>query len=46
MIKLDHEVEWGNIEYKRLFKEISKKKFYSLTAQMNWRLDEGDGICY
>lgn len=46
MIKLEPEVEWGNIEYKRLFKEVSKNKFYSFTAQMNWRLDEGDGICY
>ena len=46
MIKLVPEVEWGNKEYKRFFKDISKKKLFSLTAQMNWRLDEGDGICY
>ena len=46
MIKLKPEVEWGNIEYKRFFKDMNKKKFFSLTAQMNWRLDEGNGICY
>tara|TARA_Y100000590_G_scaffold189527_1_gene215901 strand:+ start:1753 stop:2805 length:1053 start_codon:yes stop_codon:yes gene_type:complete len=46
MIKLKPEVEWGNIEYKRFFKDMNKRKMFSLTAQMNWRLDEGDGICY
>ena len=46
MIKLDPEVEWGNKEYKRFFKDMNKRKLFSLTAQMNWRLDEGEGICY
>jgi signal recognition particle receptor subunit beta len=46
MNKLEPEVEWGNKEYKRYFKNITKKKLFSFTAQMNWRLDEGDGICY
>ena len=46
MIKLKPEVEWGNIEYKRFFKDMNKRKLFSLTAQMNWRLNEGDGICY
>lgn len=46
MIELQPEVEWGNKEYKRYFKDMNKRKLYSLTAQMNWRLDEGDGICY
>jgi len=46
MYKLEPEVEWGNIEYKRFFKDMNKRKLFSLSAQMNWRLDEGDGICY
>lgn len=46
MIKLKPEVEWGNIEYKRFFKDMNKRKMFSLTAQMNWRLNEGDGVCY
>lgn len=46
MLKLEPEVEWGNIEYKRFFKDINKRKIYSLSAQMNWRLDEGNGVCY
>ena len=46
MINLEPEVEWGNKEYKRYFKDMNKRKLYSLTAQMNWRLDEGDGVCY
>ena len=46
MIKLKPEVEWGNIEYKRFFKDMSKRKMFSLTAQMNWRLEEGDGVCF
>ena len=46
MLKLEPEVEWGNIEYKRFFKDMSKRKMFSLTAQMNWRLEEGDGVCY
>ena len=43
MKNLDPEVESGNIEYKRFFKNVNKKKFYSFTAQMNWRLNEGNG---
>ena len=26
MLKLEPEVEWGNIEYKRFFKDMSKGK--------------------
>ena len=40
------EVEEGNIEYKRHFKNISDTRLNQLTAQMNWRINEGNGICY
>jgi GTPase len=45
---LEPEVEFGNKEYKRYIKEYDKsnKHFYSLTTQLNWRLNEGNGICY
>lgn len=37
---------YGNIEYKRYFKNINTKRFYELTTQMNFRLNEGNDICY
>jgi hypothetical protein len=42
------EIEEGNIEYKRSFleKDITKTRLYHLTAQMNWRINEGNGICH
>lgn len=40
------EIEEGNIEYKRYFKDVNKKRLFELITQMNWRLIEGDGICY
>lgn len=40
---LPPEIEEGNVEYKRCFKDISKRRIYELTSQMNWRLNEGDG---
>lgn len=43
---LPKEIEEGNIEYKRLFKNINNSRFIELSNQMNWRLDEGNGICY
>jgi len=46
MEKLDPEVEYGNKEYKRFFNNLNKKKIFSLTAQMNWRLTEGGGVCF
>lgn len=43
---LPPEIEEGNKEYKRFFKEVNKKRFFELTTQMNWRLNEGDGIAF
>lgn len=45
---LKPEIEEGNIEYKRYIKNYDKsnRHFYSLTTQLNWRLHEGNGICY
>jgi len=43
---LPPEVEEGNHEYKRFFKNIQKKRFIELSTQMAWRLEEGDGIAY
>ncbi len=40
------EIEEGNIEYKRHFINISNSRLNQLTAQMNWRINEGNGICY
>jgi elongation factor 1-alpha len=42
---LNPEKEEGNIEYKRLVSN-DKKRIESLASQMNWRLIEGNGICY
>lgn len=43
---LPPEIEEGNKEYKRFFKEVSKKRFFELSTQMNWRLLEGNGEAY
>lgn len=43
---LPPEIEEGNREYKRFFKDISKKRFFELASQMNWRLNEGNGTAY
>ncbi len=40
------EIEEGNIEYKRYFKNVSDSRLNHLTAQMNWRINEGNGTCY
>jgi GTPase len=40
------EIEDGCIEYKRNFMNINNSKLNHLTAQMNWRINEGNGICY
>ncbi len=40
------ETEEGNIEYKRFFKDITLSKLNHLTAQMNWRINEGNGTCH
>jgi hypothetical protein len=47
MIKIhDKEIEEGNIEYKRFFENISLNKLTHLSAQMNWRINEGNGEAY
>jgi GTPase len=40
------EIEEGNIEYKRHFRNVNNVRLHQLTAQMNWRINEGNGICY
>jgi len=40
------EIEEGCVEYKRNFMNINDSKLNHLTAQMNWRINEGNGICY
>lgn len=40
------EIEEGCIEYKRNFVNVNESKLNHLTAQMNWRINEGNGICY
>jgi GTPase len=40
------EIEEGNIEYKRHFINVSNSRLHQLTAQMNWRINEGNGLCY
>lgn len=39
----EKEIEEGNIEYKRFFENITLHKLVHLTAQMNWRINEGNG---
>ncbi len=39
------EIEEGNIEYKRYFHNLTESRINSLAAQMNWRINEGNGIC-
>jgi hypothetical protein len=43
---LPPEIEEGNSEYKRLFKNLEDKRINELTTQMKWRLDEGNDICH
>ena len=43
---LPSEIEEGNIEYKRCFYNLSESKINHLAAQMNWRINEGNGICH
>jgi GTPase SAR1 family protein len=43
---LKPEVENGNIEYKRLINYKTKSRLFSLTTQLQWRLNEGNGCCY
>jgi GTPase len=43
---LPPEVEEGNHEYKRFFKNLSRERISELSTQMNWRLNEGNGIAY
>jgi GTPase len=40
------EIEEGNVEYKRNFNNVSNSRLNQLTAQMNWRINEGNGVCY
>ncbi len=40
------EIEEGNIEYKRCLFNLTESKIHHLAAQMNWRINEGNGICY
>ncbi len=40
------EIEDGNIEYKRHFINVNASRLNHLTAQMNWRINEGNGVCY
>lgn len=40
------EIEEGNIEYKRHFINVTISRLHQLTAQMNWRINEGNGMCY
>jgi GTPase len=40
------EIEEGCIEYKRNFINVNNSRLNHLTAQMNWRINEGNGICY
>lgn len=40
---MDHEVEFGNVEYKRKLSTKDNKRTKSLTSQMQWRLKEGNG---
>jgi hypothetical protein len=39
----EKEIEEGNFEYKRFFQNITLDKLVHLTAQMNWRINEGNG---
>jgi signal recognition particle receptor subunit beta len=43
---LQPEIESGNIEYKRLINYKTEARLFSLTSQLQWRLNEGDGCCY
>ncbi len=39
----EKEIEEGNIEYKRFFENVTLNKLAHLSAQMNWRINEGNG---
>jgi GTPase len=39
------EIEEGNVEYKRYLHNLTDSKLNHLSAQMNWRINEGNGIC-
>jgi GTPase len=40
------EIEEGNIEYKRYLHNLTDSRINQLAAQMNWRINEGNGVCY
>ncbi len=40
------EIEEGNIEYKRYLHNLTDSKLNHLAAQMNWRINEGNGVCH
>ncbi len=40
------EIEEGNIEYKRFLYNLTESRLNHLAAQMNWRINEGNGICH
>ena len=42
-IKLEPEVEEGNIEYKRKLYDLTNYRLEQLTSQMKWRINEGNG---
>ena len=46
MLVAPAEIEDGCVEYKRNFININSSKLNHLTAQMNWRINEGNGLCY
>jgi len=46
MIVAPPEIEDGNVEYKRNFINVNISRLNHLTAQMNWRINEGNGICF
>lgn len=43
---MDHELDYGCIEYKRTINNISYEKQISYASQMKFRLKEGNHICY
>lgn len=45
-IKLPPENDVGNIEYKIHVIKLNSKRFNKFVTQMNWRMYEGNGICF
>ena len=43
---IEPEKESGNIEYKRVLKNLSKNRYEELLSQLKWRVNEGNGIAY